>query len=70
MTGRVGIDEGTTIRSGCTIRGPVILGKSCDIGPNAYVGPYTSIGDNVIIRGGEGKNTIIEGDTSWNAEKE
>jgi len=63
INGKVGIDSGTLIRRGCNIRGPAIIGKGCDIGPETYIGPYTSIGDNVTIRGGEIENTIIIGDS-------
>lgn len=62
VSGNVGIGEGTVIRKGCTVRGPVIIGKKCAIGPDTYIGPYTSIGDNVVIKGGEIENTIIVGD--------
>jgi glucose-1-phosphate thymidylyltransferase len=37
----------------------VIIGKNCEIGAGTYIGPYTSIGDNVIIEGGEIENTIV-----------
>lgn len=63
VSGNVGIGKGTIVRRGCTIRGPVIIGKGCDIGPNTYIGPYTSIGDNVTMRGGEIENTIVVGDS-------
>jgi len=62
-TGKIAIEDGTVVRSKCTLRGPLIIGKACDIGPGTYVGPYTSIGDNVTIRGGEVENSIILSDT-------
>jgi len=62
--GRVGIDEGTVIHKGCSIRGPVVVGKNCEIGPDAYIGPYTSIGDNCTIVGGELENTIVMSDVT------
>lgn len=63
VTGKVSIDEGTVIGTGCTIRGPVIIGRNCKLGPETYVGPYSSVGDDVSIRGGEIENSIIVGDT-------
>jgi glucose-1-phosphate thymidylyltransferase len=60
-SGIVCIGEGTVVRAGTTLRGPLIIGKGCEIGPDAYVGPYTSIGDNTIVRGAEVENTIIVG---------
>ena len=60
-SGIVCVDEGTKILSGTTLRGPLIIGKNCQIGPDAYIGPYTSVGDNTTIRGAEIENTIIVG---------
>ena len=40
----------------------MIIGMNCEIGPDVYVGPYSAIGDNTIIRGAEVENTIIVGD--------
>lgn len=62
IIGSVTIGEGTIIRTGTVLRGPVIIGKGCKIGPT-YLGPYTSIGDNCVIKGGEIESTIIIGDT-------
>lgn len=62
LIGNVAIGEGTIIKSESVIRGPVIIGKDCQVGPT-YLGPYTSVGDNCIIRGGEIESSIIIGDT-------
>ncbi len=62
-TGRIAIEEGTVVKTRCTLRGPLIIGRNCQIGPETYIGPYTSIGDNVAIKGGEIENSIILGDT-------
>jgi glucose-1-phosphate thymidylyltransferase len=62
-SGKVAIEDGTVIKSNCTLRGPLIVGKNCEIGPGTYIGPYTSIHDNVVIRGGEIENSIILSDT-------
>lgn len=56
----VSIGEGTRIRSGSYIVGPVVIGKRCDIGPNCFIRPYTCIGDDVRIGNGvEIKNSAI-----------
>jgi len=62
-SGKVAIEDGTVIKSNSTIRGPAIIGRNCEIGPETYVGPYTSIGDNVAVKGGEVENSIILSDT-------
>jgi len=49
LDGKVSIGRGTTIPRGSTVRGPVVIGKNCEIEPEAYVGPYTSIGDGAAI---------------------
>ncbi|VVB86729.1 Bifunctional protein GlmU [uncultured archaeon] len=60
LNGNVAVGEGTIIRNGAYIEGPVIIGKNCDIGPNCYIRPATSIGDNVRIGNAvEVKNSII-----------
>lgn len=46
---RVGIGEGTIIRSGVYLKGPILIGKNCDIGPNSYIRDHTVICDNVRI---------------------
>jgi len=57
---RVSIGKNTIVRSGSYIVGPVMIGQDCDIGPNCYIRPYTSIGDNCRIGSAvEVKNCII-----------
>lgn len=62
VSGIVCVGNDTVVRAGTTLRGPLIIGSNCEIGPDAYVGPYTSIGDNTVVRGAEVENTIIVGD--------
>jgi len=69
VTGKIAVGEGTVIRTKCTLRGPLIIGRNCDIGPSTYVGPYTSVGDNVVIKGGEIENSIVLNDTIIECEK-
>ncbi len=51
------LPESTTIRNS-EIRGPVIIGKGCEI-TDSYVGPFTSIGDGVKIMSSEVENSIL-----------
>lgn len=60
INGRVSIGRGTVVKKNSVIRGPVIIGKNCKI--DAYIGPYTSIGDNSRITGGEIESSIVVGD--------
>jgi UDP-N-acetylglucosamine diphosphorylase/glucosamine-1-phosphate N-acetyltransferase len=56
----VSIGEGSVVRSGSYIIGPVIIGEYCDIGPNCYIRPSTSIGDGCHIGAAcEVKNSIV-----------
>jgi glucose-1-phosphate thymidylyltransferase len=57
VTGRVVIEAGArVVRS--VVRGPAIIGRDAVI-ENAYVGPFTAIGDGVRIRGSEIEHSII-----------
>lgn len=58
LQGKVRIDSGSSISGKCLIRGPVIIGEGCTI-INSYIGPYTSIGNNVEIYNTEIENSII-----------
>ncbi len=40
------------------VRGPVIIGRNVII-RNSYVGPYTSLGDNVVVEGSEIESSIV-----------
>ncbi len=60
MRGNCSIGEGSRIRSGSYIVGPVLIGRDCDSGPNCYIRPFTSIGDRCHIGAAvEVKNSII-----------
>jgi glucose-1-phosphate thymidylyltransferase len=57
ITGRVVVEPGARIvRS--VVRGPAIIGRDAVI-ENAYVGPFTAVGDGVTIRGSEVEHSII-----------
>ena len=49
LKGPVSVGKDTKIYSGCYIVGPVIIGESCEIGPNACIFPSTSIGNNIVV---------------------
>jgi glucose-1-phosphate thymidylyltransferase len=59
IEGNVMIGDGTIIKKGCKIIGPVIIGKNCIISDNAYIGSNTSIGDNTSISQSSIKNSIV-----------
>jgi glucose-1-phosphate thymidylyltransferase len=55
--GRVRIGEGSVIERS-VIRGPVVIGKDTKIS-NAYIGPFSSIGDNVSIENSEIECSVV-----------
>ncbi len=69
ITGSVSVGDGTVINQATTLRGPIIIGKNCEIGPHAYIGPYTSIGDNCRIIGAELENSIVMDNVVINCKK-
>ncbi len=57
VSGRVVVEAGARIvRS--VVRGPAIIGRGAVI-EDAYVGPFTAVGDGVTIRGSEVEHSII-----------
>ena len=57
ITGRVVIEaEAKVVRS--HVRGPAIIGRGAVL-EDAYVGPFTSIGDGVVLRASEVEHSII-----------
>jgi glucose-1-phosphate thymidylyltransferase len=62
VVGKVVIAAGAKVVES-TVRGPAIIGRGAVI-ENAYVGPFTSVGDQAMIRGSEVEYSIIlEGST-------
>jgi len=57
--GRVAIENGAVIKRGALIRGPALIGKNTIIEDGVYIGPYTSIGNNVKLKRGEIENSIV-----------
>ena len=56
--GRVAIGKGTSIDRESRIMGPVFIGEGTII-EQSYIGPYTSIGSNCIIKHSEIEDTVI-----------
>jgi glucose-1-phosphate thymidylyltransferase len=57
VAGRVVIETGARVVNS-TVRGPAIIGRDAVI-ENAYVGPFTSIGDRVVLRASEVEHSIL-----------
>jgi glucose-1-phosphate thymidylyltransferase len=57
VEGRVVIEEGAVV-SGSVVRGPAVIGSGARI-EDAYVGPYTSIGEDVRICRSEVEHSIV-----------
>jgi glucose-1-phosphate thymidylyltransferase len=57
IAGRVVIEAGARVIKS-TVRGPAIIGRDALV-ESAYVGPFTSIGDRVVLRASEVEHSII-----------
>lgn len=55
--GRVSIGKGSKV-VGSSIRGPAIIGENCVV-ENAFIGPYSSINDRVVISSSEIEHSIV-----------
>jgi glucose-1-phosphate thymidylyltransferase len=55
--GPVIVGEGSVLTR-CTVRGPVVVGENCRL-IDAFVGPYTSLSDGVVVEGAEIENSIV-----------
>ncbi len=49
VSGLVHVGEGSTIRAGSVLMGPVYVGNNCLIGPNAVLAPGTSVRNHVVV---------------------
>ncbi len=58
IEGKVQIGKGSTIGPGVKIRGPVVIGENCQL-EHCFIGSYTSIGNNVVIKNAELEHTIV-----------
>lgn len=57
LEGRIQLGEGATVVDS-VIRGPAVIGDGARI-ESAYIGPYTSIGNDVLVSGSEVEHSII-----------
>jgi glucose-1-phosphate thymidylyltransferase len=57
VEGRVVVERGARLE-GATVRGPAIVGAGSRV-TDAYIGPYTAIGDDVEIRNAELEHSIV-----------
>ncbi|MEA2480649.1 MAG: glucose-phosphate thymidylyltransferase [Thermoleophilaceae bacterium] len=57
VEGRVVIEEGVTLER-ASVRGPAIIGAGSHI-TDAYIGPYSAIGENVVIERAEIEYSIV-----------
>jgi len=57
IEGAVTVGEGSVLER-CTVRGPVVIGAGCRLA-DAYIGPYTSIGDGVAVEQAEIEHSIL-----------
>ncbi len=57
VEGRVVIEAGATVTDS-VVRGPAVIGAGARV-EGAYIGPYTSIGENVHVRRSEVENSIV-----------
>ena len=57
VLGKVIIEVGAKVVQS-TIRGPAVIGKGAMI-ENAYIGPFTAVGDHAIVRSSEVEHSIV-----------
>lgn len=54
------IGKGTVIEDGATIKGPVIIGRDCELRANAYIRGNVIVGDNCVLGNAcEFKNSML-----------
>lgn len=58
IQGQVKIGKGTVIGENVLIRGPVSIGAQCLL-EDCYIGPYTAIGDNCVVRHAELEHSVL-----------
>jgi glucose-1-phosphate thymidylyltransferase len=57
VEGRVAIERGARLER-TTVRGPAIIGRDAVL-TDAYIGPYTAIGDRVVVENAEIEHAIV-----------
>lgn len=69
ITGRVEVGEGSVIEEDAVVRGPVSIGRNTRIGSAAYVGPYTSIGDDCVVDNVHIESSVAIGENTITADR-
>ena len=60
ISGSIVLEEGSVVKAGSYLEGPIHVGKRCHVGPNSYLRPYCSLGDDVKVGAGcEVKNSVV-----------
>lgn len=59
IQGRVAVGKGSKVSRGATVRGPTVIGERTFLGSDVYIGPYTSIGNDVTVKRGEIEDSIV-----------
>jgi len=57
VEGPVQVGAGSVLTR-CTVRGPAVVGADCRIS-DAYLGPYTSLSDGVVVEHAEIEHSIV-----------
>jgi glucose-1-phosphate thymidylyltransferase len=57
--GRIASGRTSVIHRGATVMGPCVLGENVDLAAGVRIGPFTSLGDNVVVKKGEIENSIV-----------
>lgn len=68
LQGRIILEEGVKVGDNVLIRGPVVIGKNTIL-ENCYIGPYTSVGNNVGIYNAEIEHSIVFDHADINCDK-
>ena len=59
VQGDIVIGKNSSISRDSFIKGPVVIGEHCIIGPSVRLGPYVSVGNNTVLKNCDIENSII-----------
>lgn len=62
VTGKVDLHPDAEVQEGAVVRGPASIARGSVVGSDAYVGPYTSIGPDTVLRNAHIENSVVVGD--------
>ena len=69
VSGRIELQEEAIIEDGAVVRGPVSIGRGTRICSNAYIGPYTSIGEQSIVDNVHIEESVAMGENEITADR-